>query len=166
MTTRLKHGFGLTAGILVLLGSLFWIITHPRNHDPYAFLNGRTLQDVVVVGPGSWPASELRLYSWREPFKSVISKAGPELEKLGLKREKKGKNAGEGETWTTAIIDGGMCGTSAELQVVIRSGNNPNLSKMMKVEDKDPEWTTVEVVNFLDESWITVLRYTFFGFRY
>jgi hypothetical protein len=141
-----------------------WLAMHPRHHDPYLFLQGHGLVDVGVIGPGSFGPKEIRLYSWRQPYGEVIAQAKIELAKHGLKLHRDDRNDGSAE-WTGEIIDGGLCGESSDLWITISPGHEASLTATRNPNDYIPDWTTVTVSSSLDESWLNVVRYTFFGMR-
>lgn len=154
--------FFSATGVVLATG---WLALHPRHRDPYLFLQGHGLVDVGVVGPGSFGPKEFRLYSWRQPYGEVIAQAKIELPKHGLKLHRDNRKDGSAE-WTSAIIDGGLCGESSDLWVTISPGHELSLKGTTDPKDYVPEWTTVTVSSSLDESWLNVVRYTLFGMRF
>ena len=166
MTVKARRRIGIAAAITGLVAVSFWIVTHPRHHDPYPFLKDQPLLDVAVRGPGSFGPKEFRLYSWHEPFERVKLAAKTDLPHYGLKRRKFKNDKSKNADWSGDIVDGGPCGVSSDIWITISPGNNPSIQGLMKKSDDNPEWTTVVVSSDLDESWVNVLRYTFFSLHY
>lgn len=151
----------LGAGIILVLAG--WKLTHPNTRDPFAFLNGHEVQDVAVQGPGSWPAAELRSYSWKQSWESVVAEARKQLPSHGLNEQPKRMHDGAGVTWLGKVVDGGLCGLGSDRSVIIAQGRSRPLRYTERLSDGDPEWVTVIVRSDLDENWINILRYTFFS---
>lgn len=63
------------------------------------------------------------------------------------------------------LIDGGPCGINSPIAVFVTPGRSLPLRLSEKLSDGDPEWVTVHITTDLDETWVNILRYTFFGVR-
>lgn len=136
-------------------------LAHGR--DQYPFLDGHGTTEVGVVGPGSWPASETRVYTWKQPWTEVAQRADADLIRAGLDPRKPPKNPKDRRDWSSELINGGLCGTSASTWVVVSKGRANPLRSNGHLTDGDPEWVTVMVSADIDENWINVIRYTFFS---
>lgn len=136
-------------------------LTHGR--DDYPFLDGHGTTDVGVLGPGSWGAKEIRVYSWQQSWTEVSQKADGDLIRAGLDRRNPPKNTNDRRDWSTELIDGGPCGKGASTWVVVSKGRANPLRSNGNLTDGDPEWVTVMISADLDENWINVIRYTFFS---
>lgn len=86
------------------------------------------------------------------------------MPRFGLIEREHRTTAKAGASWTLDLIDGGPCGTNSEKCVDVFRGRFTMRTDRDPLTDNDPEWVTVLASNFLDESWVTVLRYKFFGF--
>jgi hypothetical protein len=145
------------------LGLAGWVITHPVVRDPYKFLGGRLAGEVGVVGPGSWSAKEIRLYTWRQPWGEVAAVARKELTALGMNELPRKKGDLPGANWMGEIIDGGPCGIGSDKSVYILPGRAKRMTEFGEFTDSASDWVTVFVSSDLDESWVNVIRYTFFS---
>jgi hypothetical protein len=115
-----------------------------------------------VEAPGSWPATELRVYTWKERWSSVAERARKELPSYRLSEHVPVPEDGCAR-WSAELIDGGPCGKRSELEVFIMKGRAHPLRQTEPMTDKDPAWVTVLVASWLDENWVTMLRHTFFS---
>jgi len=139
-----------------------WFLLNPRRHDPYPFLKDHPLLGVGVLGPGTWEPSELRAYSWKEPYALVASRAAADLAKAGLRRRRFGKKAMSTVEWTSELYGNGLEGMYADLMIDIIPGRFAELRSTKSPADADPQWTTVIVSSRLEETWVNVVRYTCF----
>ena len=155
----------IVAGACTIIAGAVWWVLHPWTHDPYPFLAGHRVADVSVLGPGSWPASETRAYTWRQPWRSVADRARRDLPAYGLAEQPKSKYFPESADWMGEIEDGGPCGKNSDTTVSIMRGRllPLPLGRRDSYTDDDPEWVTVFVQTFLPETWVNVVRYTFFS---
>jgi len=140
-----------------------WFLVHPRARDPYPFLEGHDLVDTGVIGPGTNGPKEIRVYSWKESWQSVATRARRDMHDFGLSEEPRRKGAEDAAVWLGgSIFRSGLEGTNAELIVEVMKGRHHELRESKPVSDEDLEWVTVEVASHIDESWANVVRYTFF----
>lgn len=145
-----------------LLAVVCWLLINPRNHDPYVFLKGHPIIDVAVSGPGSWGPSETRTYSWKESWRAVAGRAGPELKRLGM-QQVKSRPGHQEVNWISEPIDGGPCGVGAEVSVYIVRGRSREITADGPLTDDDPDWVTVFVNSDIEDTWVNIVRYTFFA---
>lgn len=102
------------------------------------------------------------MYTWKEPWDKVLSRARRELISSGLSEEPVRK--GEvGSTFLGGVnVRGSFEGTDADLMIAIQPGQNRALRRSVTLSDGNSEWVTVIVQRTLDESWPNVVRYTLF----
>ena len=162
MTTRNRQGWWIAAIALGTVVVASWCAIHPRTRDPYPFLKGHRVREVAVQGPGSWGPQELRTYSWKQPWRSVVAAARRDLPAFGLS-ERPDDPHREDVVWTGKLIDGGLCGFGTDKSVTIVPGRSGPLRYSEPLSDEDPDWVTVLVQSDIDDNWITILRYTFFS---
>lgn len=165
MTLRARRCWAIGGGAVAILGLGVWTLLHPQTRDPYRFLDGQGVIDVSVLPPGSWPPTEVRMYSWRGSWQSAAASARAELPSFGLSERPRSKQFPDQARWLGELIDGGPCGINSDISVLIVRGRSRSLGDSASLTDDDPQWVTVLVSSFLDESWISVVRYTFFGMR-
>lgn len=152
----------IVAGSVVVLSLTGWRLINPRDHHPFPFLRDHAIVDVAVRGPGSWPASEIRSYSWKEPWQSVVASARKELPAYGLNERPQSKHVPNQVEWMGETVDGGPCGIGSDIEVVIARGRSRPLRESERLTDGDPEWVTVIVKTYLEDHWVNIIRYTFF----
>jgi len=140
-----------------------WVLLHPRTRDPFSILVNHAPVDVGVVGPGSFGPKEVRTYSWRQPWRSVVKEARRDLPARGLKERRPWQGAGPGSYWLGGHIESNQLeGTDAELEVDIEPGRTTAPVTMRSGPDGDSDWVTVTVIADLDDNWINMVRYTCF----
>lgn len=132
---------------------------------PYPFLAGKSPIDVTVVGPGSWPASETRTYTWKQNWREVVDSVQLELKAAGLAEEPGMLWRPHSASWESGKVNGGLCGTNCDRYVWIGRGKLTSKPPYYGKTDADPDWVTVTVSRNLDETPINVIRYTVFGYR-
>ncbi len=89
--------------------------------------------------------------------------AQPELAELKIEQEKRVKPDARFALWRAGIVDGGLCGTSSSVSIYIEQGKARPITGRGPITDQDPNWVTVTISSDLDESWVNVIRYTFFS---
>ena len=133
------------------------LLLFPQVPDPYRFLERQSVADWQLVGSGSWPATESRVYTWQAFRSDVVKQAKHELISAGLK-ERPDNPEPESVSYTTELIDGGPCGKNANIIIDFHQGRFDPAYATSGLTDKDPKWVTVVVSTWLDDTWITSFR--------
>lgn len=147
--------------ILVFMGRL---LLFPQVNDPYRFLERQSVAEWQLVGAGTWPATESRVYTWKAVRSDVLKQAKQELTSAGLKEHPDNPKS-ESFSYTTKLIECGPCGKNADIVVDFYSGRFNPAYPTSDLTDKDPEWVTVVVSTWLDDDWVTNFRSMFVAYR-
>ena len=154
-------------GLLVLTGTILTalfgllLILQLWPSDDFRFLGGRNpiwagqsgpMQVDSFRGPGEEvPASEYRIYSWKQDFESVKAAAAKELPALGYELDQRKKPDGIA-FWIAPD------GSDAWLQV---GQSRTRKEAFGGGGDENPAWVTVICTTKAPENWITHVRIAF-----
>lgn len=144
-------GGGLAIGVPLVVAAL-WYGTEFTHRDSFTFLGGRS---PVVSGADRSMAHFMgpayyryRAYSWRADYDEVVREADRELTRIGYH-----KTLEDGYThWETFDYQ----------WVTVEPGESRNREEALRGHRvKDPDWVTVTVTHFEDESFSVLLRTQF-----
>lgn len=139
-----------------------WVITHPNTRDPYKFLGNRSPLSSGAIGPGSFVAKDVRVYTWKQPWREVAARARKEFAGTEIKEVPSEPESPPAAYWALGEFDAGPCGTGSDLDVFISPGKALPLTMFGDYTDYDPEWSTVIITSDLPNNWVSVVRYTLF----